>query len=384
MLNYLYIQIRKFMLTKYPVSLKISLTLLSLVLFFHAIIAARDFLYPIVLGILFGYLLYPIVCFLEKNGIPRIPSSIISILFFLAIVGSIVFFIYKQAGNFFNDIPLFKQRALSNIDKLEQIIAKEFGITNLNLTVFLRARIRYLFETGSDFLNRFFTATAGTIFKIGILPVYIFLFLFYRTKLAYFILKIVKPEKKFIAIKVLREFSTVVSRYMGGISSVVLILCVLNTTGLFIIGIDYAFVFGITSALCTFIPYFGTFIGGSIPFVFSLLTGDNPSLALKVVIVYLIIHFIENNILTPNIVGSSLRLNPMVIIIGVIAAGMVWGLPGMFAIVPLLAMFNILSENVKNLHPYSFLFGVTGARRHAITASNIKRFVNDMKSKFKK
>ncbi len=372
------------MLSRYPILLKITLTLFFLVLFFHAVIAAREFLYPIVLGLLFGYLLYPLTCFLEKKGIPRIPASIISVIFFLSVVGVIMFFIYKQAGNFLNDIPLYKQRALSNIDKLEQSIEKEFGISDLQLVNFLRIRIRHLFEAGSDFVNKFFSATAGTVFRLAILPVYIFLFLFYRTKLAYFILKIVKPEKKFVAIKVLREFSKVVSRYMGGISAVILILCVLNTSGLMLIGIDYAVVFGIISALCAFIPYFGTIIGGSIPFVFTILTGDNPSIAFKVLIMYLVINFLDNNILTPNIVGANLRLNPMVIIIGIIAAGMVWGLPGMFAIVPLLAMFNILSENVDTLHPYSFLFGVTGARRHAITADNVRRFISNIRIKFNK
>jgi len=372
------------MLSKYPVSVKITLYLLLIILFFHAIISAREFLYPIVLGLLLGYLLYPVACFIEKHGIPRIPASIISILILLSVAGAIVFFIYKQAGNLLNDFPLYKQRALGNIDRLEQIIENEFGIYNLRLTEFLRTRTRYLFESGSDFLNNFFTTTTGTVFRLGLLPVYIFLFLYYRTKLAYFILKMVKPGKKLVAIKVLKEFSTVVSRYMGGISTVVLMLCFINTGAMILIGIDYPVIFGITSALCAFIPYFGTLIGGSIPFIFATLTGNSPTLAFKVVLAYLIIHSLENNILTPNIVGSSLRINPMVIIIGIIAAGMVWGIPGMFAIVPLLAMFNIVSENVDTLHPYAFLFGVTGTRRHALTVDNVKKFINKLKTRRQK
>jgi predicted PurR-regulated permease PerM len=108
---------------------------------------------------------------------------------------------------------------------------------------------------------------------------------------------------------------------------------------------------------------------------FALLTGDSPTLALQMAILFLIINFIENNILTPNIVGGSLRINAMVVIIGLIAAGMVWGIPGMFVIVPLLGMFNIMSENIEQMHPYSFLFGVTGARRHAITVENLKKMM---------
>jgi len=161
---------------------------------------------------------------------------------------------------------------------------------------------------------------------------------------------------------------------MGGISTVVIILAFLNSMGLLILGIENPFIFGILSACFSFIPYFGTFIGATIPFSFSLLTYDSPLMALKVAFMYWIIHMIENNILTPNIVGNNLRINPMVIIIGVIAGGMVWGIPGMFATVPALAMFNIFSENVPKLHPYSFLFGTKGTRSHALTGENIKKF----------
>lgn len=364
------------MLNKYPLSLRITFGLLLVILFFHSVIAAKDFLYPVVLGVLFGYLLYPAARFLEKHGFPRILAIALSILLLIICVGIIVFFMYKQSGNLLNDLPQYKQRALGNIDKMEQVIENEFGIRDLRLAQFLRSRVRSLFESGNDFVNNVFSATTGTIFRLGILPVYIFLFLFYRTKLAYFILKVVNPEKKLVAVKVLKEFSTVVSRYMGGISTVVIILCFLNTGVLIIVGIDYPVVFGIISALFTFIPYFGTLIGGIIPFSFALLTGDSPGFALNVALAYVIINFIENNILTPNIVGNNLRINPMVIIIGIIAAGMVWGIPGMFAIVPLLAMFNILSENMEGLRPYSYLFGVTGARRHAISVELIKRIYN--------
>jgi predicted PurR-regulated permease PerM len=211
---------------------------------------------------------------------------------------------------------------------------------------------------------------------VGILPVYIFLFLFYRTKLANFLLKLVKKEKRLVAVSVLRQFSHVVPRYMGGVSTVVLILMFLNSTGLIIVGLDHAILFGIISALFNFIPYFGTLIGGSIPFIFALLTGDTGLLAFHVLILFIIIQFTENNILTPNIVGNSLNLNPMVIIIGLIAGGMVWGIPGMFAVVPLLAMFNIMAENIETLKPYSFLMGMKGARKHAITVENIKKFIN--------
>jgi predicted PurR-regulated permease PerM len=302
---------------------------------------------------------------------PRIPASLLSITLFMGIVGFGIILIYKQTGRLIDDLPLYKSQALKNIDQVETFIEDQFGLRDLRLVEFLRERIKFFFEAGSDAMNEAFTNAAGIVFRVGILPVYIFLFLYYRTKLAYFILKLISREQRTVAVKVLGDFSKVVARYMGGVSTVVLILAGINTTGLFVIGVENAIVFGIISATCSFIPYFGNLIGGSIPFIFTLLTSDNPLIPLKVVVLFWLVHIFENNILSPNIVGNSLRLNPMVIIIGIVAGGTIWGIPGMFSVVPILAMLNIMSENVENLHAFSFLLGPSGTRKHALTKENI-------------
>jgi predicted PurR-regulated permease PerM len=372
------------MFTKYPLYIKFTFILLLAILSLYAVIMAKNFLYPIVLGVLFGYLVYPIANFFEKKGLPRIPSSLIGIAFFVFVVVFTLVSIYKQAGNLLDNFPLYRERALANIDSLESFIEDQFGVADLRIVDFLRSRVRSFFEAGSVVMNNLFSNITGTLFRMAILPVYMFLFLYYRTKLAYFIMKLVARENRLVAIKVLNRFSSVVPRYMGGVSTVVLIVMILDTIGLSILGLEHPLVFGIVAGLFAFIPYFGVLIGGAIPFGFALLTGDSPYLALQLAIFFPIINTIENNILTPNIVGSSLRLNPMMIILGIIGAGMVWGLPGMFSIVPLLAMFNIIMESVPRLHPYSFILGETGTRRHSLTYKNIRVFLVQVKTGFKK
>jgi len=372
------------MLNKNPLYIKFTYILLLIILFFFAIIQAKEFLYPIVLGVLFGYLVYPISNFLEKKGLPRIAASLIGIAFFVFIVGFAIMALYNQAGNVLDNMPVYKLKALANIDTMESFIEEEFGVADLRITEFLRSRIKNLFEAGNERMNHLFSNITGALFSLAILPVYMFLFLYYRTKLAYFILKMVIKENRGDAVKVLDRFSTVVPRYMGGVSTVVLIVMILNSTGLYLLGLENAIVFGIVSGAFAFIPYFGVLIGGSISFMFALLTGDSPFLAVQIGIFYLLVNTTENNILTPNIIGSSLRLNPMVIILGIIGAGMVWGLPGMFSIVPLLAMFNIMSESIPRLHPYSFMMGDSGTRKHSITGENLRRFANTLKTGWKR
>ncbi len=238
-----------------------------------------------------------------------------------------------------------------------------------------------MFDAGSNVFNKAFTATTGTLFRLGILPVFIFMFLYYRTKFAWFIMKIVPREKQMLTLNVLREASKVASRYMGGIFTVVFVLCIINSLGLYLVGIRYAITLGVIAAIFNFIPYFGTIIGYSVPFVFALLTGDSAEPAFKVLLVFLVVQFTENNILTPNIVGNYVKINPFMIILGVIAGGMVWGLAGMFVVIPFLAILRIISEHVPALHPYVYLLGTGGTRRHAITGENIRKFLNRVRNR---
>jgi len=327
--------------------------------------------------------MFPLVEWLERRRIPRILAILVSIILLLTVITAAVFFIYRKVGVLVSDFPDLRVSAIRRIDTMEQNIIALFNITEVQLADFLRERIGALFETGSRIFNRAFTATAGTLFRVAILPVFIFMFLYYRTKFAWFILKLLPPEKKILGIRVLRELSRVASRYMGGIFTVVFILCIINSLGLLLAGMPYAITLGIIAAIFNFIPYFGTIFGYSVPFAFAIITGDSAELPLKVLLVFLVVQFAENNILTPNIVGNYVKINPFMIILGVIAGGMVWGVPGMFVVIPFLAMLRIVSEHVPSMHPYVYLLGTGGARRYALTGKNIRRYLSEFKRKRK-
>jgi predicted PurR-regulated permease PerM len=356
-------------------SYQFTFFIISAFLFFYGIILARDFLYPLAFGILLSYLLYPIANFLEKKSFPRILAILLSIVIATIIVTGITIFIIKRISAFSNDLPYFRDKAIQNIRLLEETIKNSIGIPDYITDKFLN---RQFFDLSTK-SEEIFSATTGTIFMIGMQPVYIFLFLYYRTKFAYFILKAAGKEKRLITIRVLKEISTVVTRYMLGVSTVVIILCFFNSAGYLILGLKYPFLLGIVSAIFSFIPYFGNFIGGAFPFLFALLTQDSYIYSLRVVVFVFIVHFLENNVLSPNIVGTNIRLNPFFIILGLILGAMVWGIPGMLVIIPFLAMLKIVISNIPEFQHYSYLLGTTGTKKHALTLQNMKRFINRKK-----
>lgn len=352
---------------------RMTYTLLAIILFLYGLIAIRNFLYPIAFGFLLAYLLFPIVNWLEKKRIPRILANFITIIGVLGIMASLVLLAYSQIAPMAGEFPKLIDTGIRNLSEMLAAIGEYFGFDRSETRQLIQEQTSAFIASGGEYLQDIFSSTASTIVAIGLLPVYIFLFLYYRTKFAYFLLKIAGPSRRKETIEILREISKVSARYMGGVIAVVTVLCFLNSLGLWIIGMRFAIALGIVSAFFNFIPYFGTLLGGLVPFLFALLVENDPVLAFRVIILFIIIQFIENNILTPNIVGGNVKVNPFFIITGLVAASIIWGIPGMLLIVPFLAIMRIVFSHIDSMRPYAFLLGEEGTAKHSITMSKLKK-----------
>ncbi|MFW6226956.1 MAG: AI-2E family transporter, partial [Bacteroidota bacterium] len=134
-----------------------------------------------------------------------------------------------------------------------------------------------------------------------------------------------------------------------------LILGALNGTGLWLIGLDYPFLFGYFAAFLAIIPYIGTFIGGLIPTTYAIIYTDSLWTPLMVVALYSGIQALEGNILTPKIVGSKVSINPLFALIALITGGFMWGIAGMILFIPSLAILKVIFDQVDSLKPYGAL-----------------------------
>jgi predicted PurR-regulated permease PerM len=354
---------------------RITYSLLAIILILYSLIAIRNFLYPIAFGFLLAYLLYPLVESLERHKVPRILANFISIFSVLIIIFGVFFLGYKLLTPMSVELPRLLETGVKNLSDLVGRAGQYIGFDKEETMVVFQEQALGYATAGGENLREFFRATASTLIALGLMPVYIFLFLFYRTKFAYFLLQIVDTRHKQTMINILREISTVASKYIGGIIMVVLVLCVLNSLGLWIVGIKFPIALGIISALFNLIPYFGTLLGGAVPLLFALLIQNDPIIAFRVILLFIVIQFTENNILTPNIVGGNVKINPFFIITGLVAASMLWGIPGMLLIVPFLAILRIVFSHIDAMKPFAFLLGEEGTARHSISLSKIKRIL---------
>ncbi len=365
----------------FPFVARATYFLLFVMLLFVVLIVARNFLIPVAFGLLLSSLLFPFCQFLCRLGLPKGLSIFVSILVMMIFFGGLTVIFVNEIARLAEDFADIKIKALNNINDVSQYIEDSFGVGVQWQKNWLKGRVNNLFTSGNEFMNNVLNATAGTLFKVLIMPVFTFYILFYQERFMQFILKKVKKDKQAVAGRILKEMSFVSQRYFGGAFVVVMILVVINTLGLYIIGLQYPILFGVISAFLNFIPYFGTWIGAFFPFMFAIFTGDTPSLAISVLILFSIVQFVENNILTPNITGGYVRLNPFVTILGLIAGGMVWGVSGMLLVIPFMASLKIIFENIDSTRDLAFLIARPDDEPQSKFRRKIRDFFRTKKSK---
>jgi predicted PurR-regulated permease PerM len=143
------------------------------------------------------------------------------------------------------------------------------------------------------------------------------------------------------------------SALAGYVRGQVLLSLIIGTSagvGLWVLGVlgwaegmdSYALLFGAWVAAMELIPYLGPWLGAIPPIIYALIV--DPFSAMWVALLFLAIHQIEGHIVVPNVMGSALRLHPLLVIFGLLAGGEIYGLPGIFVALPLLAGFRALWE----------------------------------------
>jgi predicted PurR-regulated permease PerM len=149
--------------------------------------------------------------------------------------------------------------------------------------------------------------------------------------------------------------------YVKGQALVSLIIGTSAGVGLWLLGAlgwlpngqKYALLFGAWVAITELIPYLGPWLGAIPPLLYALVV--HPLSAVWVALLFLVIHQIEGHIVVPNVMGSALRLHPLLVIFGLLAGGEIYGLPGALIALPLLAagraVWEFFGERVE-LEPW--------------------------------
>lgn len=340
---------------KIPIHINLILTLFGLILFFYVLVIGAGILIPVVFSFVLALFLFPLCKRLEKF-LPRWLSIFICLLLIILVLTVLISVIYSNLLTFSDDFPKMAARTMELINNIQTAIESQLNFSQEKQLEWLNRNLNSFFRTGTSILNDVMNSAATFFTYMLLIPIYAFFMLSYRGILKEFIKRIVVDktyEEKVILIE--EQIITVIQKYITGLVTVILIVSVFNIVGLWAIGIQHAVFFGGLAAILTIIPYIGVFIGSLLPILYALVMTDSLFYPIAVFIWFQIVQALEGNLITPNIVGSQVSLNPLVAILALLVGASVWGIAGMILFTLLTAMLKVFLDNIPALAPYGYL-----------------------------
>lgn len=361
-----------------PFYLRLGVTLITLALLALGLYLGKGILLPVFFSILLATLLLPAVNFLQRKRVGKILSISITLIITMMILGGVVYFLATQIGNFLEDIPVLMKRSKLLIWELQKWVNEQWNIG-------FGAQKEYIEET-TDKMNApqvvgKTVLSITTVLSYAVfLPTYTFLILYHKDMIKRFLINITYGDSEEQVRDLLQESQLMSQQYITGLLLELCIVFTLNSIGFLLIGIKYPIFIAMVGALLNLVPYIGMIIANLIGVFITLMAMKDPSNALWVAGVFTSVQLLDNNVLMPMIVGNKVKLNALAIIIGVLIAGSLCGIGGMFLAIPGLAVLKLIFERVDHLKPWAMLLGdettIEAEKKHPV-----KRIFNRMSKK---
>lgn len=317
----------------------------------------KSFLVPITYAILTSFVLYPVAKKLEHKGFHRIISIVIPIILLCLLFSGLVSLLIFELISLRSKWPMVQQQMDPFLENLSLLLEKEYGWTTEKQLEWLRNSFTSASQDLATYLQNSVESTIKALFNLLIIPIYISLILLYRKKLVDFVTRMIPEAQRGRFPAVIKDTIEIFSRFVRGIMMVYIIVGILNGLGLWALGVDNPFVYGMISAVMTIIPYIGIMISSLLPITVTWLETASFLQPVGIIVVFVTVQYLEANLIFPYVVGRFVHLNTFVTIIAMMVGGLIWGVAGMILFVPLLAILRVIATHYPELKTWEDFLG---------------------------
>lgn len=339
----------------------LGLTILAVLALLYTLFFARDFLMPIVIAVMLDLLFSPVVRSLKRIGISAPFGAAVVVLGLLAVVG---FGVYElstpvqrwaaEAPRTVSTVEARMKKLLVPLERVRRTAEQVETVTSSTAP----PKTTEVVVRGPGIVARVFGTTQR--FFAAALQVIILLF-FLLASGDLFLQKLVKvlPQlgDKRTAVQIARKAEASISTYLITALAMNLGEGVLVALVTWLLGMPNPALWGALVVLLEFVPYLGATVIVIVLGVAALTTFDSIPHALLVPASFLAINLIQANLVSPLLLGRRLTLNPVAVFVGLAFWWWIWGIPGAFIAVPLLATFKIFCDHIETLTPIAEFLG---------------------------
>jgi len=321
----------------------------------YGLYIGREFLTPVFLAFILATTLTPVVRYMGKWGVPSAVGATILILISAFCLGTLGYFTSGPISQMISDAPEIGDKLRERADTVRHMFDKAIKATaqidkvseNVDDATIQKVAVAQpgivsraagnLLSAGTTFAVTFvlslFLLASGTLFYQKIIQVFPNL----------------SDKKK--ALKVIYNIQAEISRYLFTITMINIVVGIVVGSGMWLLGMPNALVWGAASAVLNYLPYVGALIALVLVGAISIVTFDDTLYALIAPTFILLVHILEGQFLTPMLLGRRLELNAVFVFISISFWSWIWGFVGALMAVPILVIIKVACDNFEALHP---------------------------------
>lgn len=354
----------------------VSLTTLAVIVAVCVILSlARELFLPLALGMLFAFILTPVVNVLRRSGLGDRPAVILTVLAAAVLVGAFVLVITIQLSQIGANLPLYQGNVLSKVDTLletgqdstlvshlrgmienisarveQQIAAAPAADTAMKVEVVEQTSLR-------EWLTGVIIPALSPVAAFGLIFVVVVFALLERAALRDRLVQLIGGTNILATSRLLAEAGSRVSTYLGAQLLVNVIYAVPIWLGLALIGVPNALFFGLVTLVMRFVPYIGSAISALLPLVMALAVSPGWSLVLWTAVLFLVVEFVTSNVIEPFFYGQRTGVSPLAVIVSAMFWTWLWGPLGLIIATPLTVCLVVIGHHVPSLRLFSIMLG---------------------------
>ena len=366
------------------------ITLAAVAIVTLALYLGKDVLMPLALGILFSFLLAPLVTRLERTGLGRIPAVALVTVLSFAVIGSATFFVVKQLIDLTASLPAYRENIRQRIEAVRghrgpiseaarsiQVLSKEVvpsppatkpapepepartPATALPQPSPEPVPVTVVSSQSSPFteVRDALGWVIGPLSTAAIVIVFVVFFLIGREDLRDRIIFLMGRGRIHLTTRALDDAAQRISRYL-------LMQLIINVSYgvpvavvLYLLGLPNALVWGLLATALRYLPYIGPWVSASLPILLSLAVFPDWWRPLAVITLFIVLEIISNNVMEPWLYGSSTGLSSVAVIVSAVFWTWLWGPVGLLLATPLTVCLVVMGKYVGQLEFLSVLMG---------------------------
>jgi predicted PurR-regulated permease PerM len=301
---------------------------------------------PFVIALIISYVLNPIVRLLNERKVPRTAAVLLIYAVFITSVVVVVMnltpMFVKQLGELNEHMPELTVRAQGLFDGLNENRLVPESVRNGINNALLKAE-----DALSTFISNLVNgigSTINTLMVAFIVPFLAFYILKDYQLIEKTVLATVPRTHRKNAIKLVIDIDTALGNYIRGQFLVCLLVGLFAYLGYWLIGMPYALLLASIVAVFNIIPYLGPFFGAAPAIIMA--STVSLKMVLFVVLVNFIVQILEGNVISPQVVGRTLHLHPLLIIFALLVGGKLAGIIGLILAVPVFAVLKVIVQHI--------------------------------------